>query len=50
MDGVLSQEEINALLSDPGAGGIHLLTRNRFEDAALIVRESGLLKELNVEN
>ena len=33
-----------------GAGGIHLLTRNRFEDAALIVRESGLLKELNVEN
>lgn len=25
-----------------GVGGIHLLTRNRFEDAALIVRESGL--------
>lgn len=29
-----------------GVGGIHLLTRNRCEDAALIVKESGLLKAL----
>ena len=29
---------------DCGVNGIHLLTRNRFEDAALIVTESGLLK------
>lgn len=29
-----------------GVGGIHLLTRNRYEDAALIVRESGLLDRL----
>lgn len=27
-----------------GADGIHLLTRNRFEDAALIVKEAGLLR------
>ena len=27
-----------------GADGIHLLTRNRYEDAALIVRESGLME------
>lgn len=31
---------------DCGAGGIHLLTRNRYEDAALVVKESGLLNEL----
>ena len=29
---------------DSGAGGIHLRTRNRYEDAALIVKESGLDK------
>ncbi|MDO5546345.1 MAG: methylenetetrahydrofolate reductase [Eubacteriales bacterium] len=33
-----------------GADGIRLLTRNQFGDAALIVRESGLLKEWKVEN
>ena len=27
---------------DCGVDGIHLLTRNRFEDTALIVRESGI--------
>lgn len=27
---------------DCGVGGIHLLTRNRYEDAALIVKEAGL--------
>lgn len=31
---------------DCGVGGIHLLTRNRYEDAVLIVRESGLLDRL----
>ena len=27
---------------DCGVGGIHLLTRNRYEDAVLIVKEAGL--------